>query len=343
MSKIATMLSFDQCPHCLPRPRVQVCSSQACEKQKNQDTLVRQLEDLHMQVTVNDHYYRCPACGTYYRFESAFSGTIDYYDLRLVRITIFEALNAFRSPHQTSGDFSKAWQEAKASGLWRVKSIRSLLKSTDSRAREFAAETLADFYKQHNKADQVRTLLQHPAAEIRLGTLWSYAEIPWRSYMLDSPSAHTYHGLFDFKPFGKVSSVINTIFSLLCDPDQRIRIIASNFVSKSFLGKSQELYKKLHRLPIAQWSAELKSLLINSNYPGTDHQSFTELCNFLMDADEAIRRSALIRIYDYYSETDIPIYIDFITTLSQTHPTDQTKWFLEHPYAGLENSDDDYD
>ncbi len=335
------MVSFDLCTYCTQTPRVQFCSTNSEENIKNQKAMTQQLDDLKIQVTVNDRYYRCSQCGTYYRFDSDFSGTIGYYDLRLVRITIFEALSVFKSDFKTEGDFDKAYSDAEDSRLSLEENICIMLQSPNSRAREFAAETLADLYKKQNKPEKLQELLQNPDAEIRLGALWSYAEIPRRSYNSEDPGLNISSGLFHYKPFIKLKSS-KFVLELLCDPDKRIRNIARNFIKSIYSGKGVELAAKLHRIPCEKWTAELKYLLIENNYPYQDEKCFKELCNFLIDPDEETRRQALSRIYDIYSEKDIPVYINYIKEISKKNSTPQTEWFLEHPNAGFEKDDDDY-
>ncbi|OHD12659.1 MAG: hypothetical protein A2086_09350 [Spirochaetes bacterium GWD1_27_9] len=336
------MISFDRCPYCSNKPRVQFNHIKSEDKKKIQEEITYPLENINIRVTVNDYYYRCNDCGTYYRFESDFFGTIGYFDIRLVRITIIEALSVFQSDFKTSGDFDKAYQEAKDSDLWDERTIFKLLKSSNPQAREFGAETLADLYKKEKKPEKIRELLQSSDADIRLGILWSYAEIPWHSYMLNTPRLNTYQGIFYYKPYGKLSSVLKNVLALLCDPDKRIRVIAKSFIENFFIGKSDTLLAKLHHMPKEKWSAELKYFIINNNYPWTNEKSFVELCDFLLDPDEETRLIALRRIYDCYSEKNIPMYIDYIKKLSKLSSNPQIEWFLEHPYIGLEKDDDDY-
>jgi hypothetical protein len=325
------MIAFDKCSYCTQVSRVQFYSTR-------QGADESPLEDLQVQVTVNDRYYRCGLCGTYYRFESNFMGS-SYY--RLVRITIIEALAAFQSDFRTIGNFEEAYRGAINSGLCQLKRIRGLMKSQVARAREFAAETMADNFKKQDKIDGIRTLLQNQDAETRLGALWSYAEIPWYSYMADDPRLDTWNGIFHYKPYGKLSSILKYVFILLYDPDKRIRILARNFIKQFFLGKGQALTTKLQRIPMEKWSVEIKGLLIEENYPFKDNESFTELCNFLIDPEEWVRKLALSRVYEMYSEKSIPDYIEYIKILSNMKPTEQTEWFLAHPYAGLEKDMDD--
>jgi hypothetical protein len=340
------MNQFDACDICTSLPRVVFGNSEGDDDDAVRLAMTAKLTDLHLKERLHDHYYKCGTCGTYWRFESrlAMQSYLSHShayprELRLIRLTHVEAEGIFHhGEHEESclGEESRWTRETYQS---RMSEMAETLDATAAVAREFAAETLADDYKRSKQHDKVRELINHPDPNVRMGALWSFAEIPWAEYFMNSPRYRTYVTSWDKKPFMKPGLVLRDFATQACASEPQIRSVAASLLKALWTEKGY--VAALLSVPAERWSTELKCLHIAHLY-SMSLQGARKLVTYLGDGDPEVRNAALSQIYESCDRRE---FVELVTVeirkVRVAARSEEMKTFLKDPERGFYSDDDD--
>ncbi len=338
------MNRFDSCDTCIKLPRILYGSSERDDVGAKRMAMTAQLTDLGLDLCVDHYWYKCPNCGTYYRFEvdlhpQYIQIPISTRVLRLIRVTHVEAETTFQEfehEQSRSGEESRWTKQIYSS---RMTEMAEALHAPVAMARNFAAETLTDDFKRSKQIDKVRELLNHPDPDVQMGALWSFAEPPMQEYSMDSPRCRTFVTSGDKKPFIKPGLIFRELAMLTCAPEPRIRSVAESLLREQ---TSEEGYlKALLAVPAERRSTEFKRLHIACLW-ATSSQGAQELVAYLGDETPEIRNEALRQVYN---SCDRPTFVDIVKAEIHKVPvksrSDQMKFFLKDPERGFYSDDDD--
>ena len=225
------MIPFAECPACLKRPRARIGGSDLVAHDGSAAGKITDgLTDTGHDTVLIYHCYQCPACGTYYRFES-----VDIGITRLFRITIAEAEAIFactvespaRHKHESAA-IAKNYDEI-------IQQMQAGLSHASAVVREYAAETLADEYKKHRNSRALRGLLRHNDPAVLMGVLHSFAERPYQGYSFECPNGFRNKHYATCKPFAEPLRFLREFTELCCNSDARIRRFVFCMLGNSYI------------------------------------------------------------------------------------------------------------
>lgn len=338
------MIPMSHCSICVEIPPVKIETIGLDEKGRRIKIMGSGLLDLDIDIRGSGHFFRCGACSTYYRVESDFFGSPGSINIRMVRVTLPEARAAMESDWidrgETAGELCII--DSAMNGI--VPDMEEMLECGIPSAIFFAAQTLADCYKTGKDRKALSRLLKHRESDVRLGAAWTFAELPWHSWNVDTPGVDFMAtSLFRFRPYMKVESVMREILGLLNDSDVRIRRLIRGFVlGVMFPLRGERLLMRLSRIP-KPWSSELKQVRIENLYPGGNDAAQTELVGYLGDDAEEVIIAAINRFYDYCSMQNTERLKFAIRSVYHESPNDITDRFLNNPEPWRNDDDDPFD
>lgn len=336
------MIPFAECPACLKRPRARIGGSDLIAHDGSAAGKITDgLIDTGRDTVLIYHCYQCPACGTYYRFES-----VDIGITRLFRITIAEADAIFactaespaRRKHESAA-IAKNYDAA-------IQQMQAGLSQASAVVREYAAETLADEYKKHRNSRALRGLFRHNDPAVLMGVLHSFSERPYQGYSFECPNGFRNKHYATCKPFIEPLRFLREFAELCCDSDARIRRFVFCMLGNSYI-TDDKMVPALRRVAAARRTAEHKELLIGRLWASHERDR-KELVHYLCDADAAIRNKALSRMRELSRERynilqgTIELFLADIRVLPQGQWSDELRAYLKDP-AGPEPEDDPWD
>ncbi len=338
------MNRFDVCDTCTKLPRIRFGSCERDEVETTRRAMTAKLTDLGLKLCVDHYWYNCPTCGTYYRFEvelhpQYIQRPISTRVLRLIRLTHVEAEATFRDGEQEQSRLGEESRSTTKTYASRMTEMVEALHALSSVARDFAAETLADDFKRCKHVDKVRELLNHPDPDVRMGTLWSFAEPPWQEYGMDTPRCRRFTMSWDKKPFMEPGLFFKEFATLTCDPEPRIRRVAESILREQTFENG--CIDALLAVPVERRSTEFKRLHIACLW-ATSNQGAQELVAYLGDGDPIIRNATLSQVYH---SCDRPTFVELVKAeihkIPVTSRREEMKKFLKDPERGFYGDDDD--
>lgn len=336
------MIAFAECTACLQRPRTRIGD---CDLVHNDGAAAGKitdgLTDLGRDTVLIYHCFKCPACGTYYRFES-----VDIGITRLFRITIAEAESIFACADESPAARKEQarWIQARYAGI--IDEMHANLVHASAVVREFAAETLADEYKKMNNAAALRQLMQHENAAVRMGVLHSFAERPYQSYSFGCPNGFRNKHYATCKPFVEPARFLREFAALACDSDAGIRRFVSCMLANSYI-TDDKMVPALRNISPAKRSAEHKQLLIDRLWASQKIDRY-ELVQFLHDENAEVRNKALWRMRELCRDRfnvlqdNVELFSTEIDQMPKNDWSYELRAYLADP-AGPEPEDDPWD
>lgn len=319
----AETLPFDECPICerLPRKLSAFLTDGSGQKRHPEhefpgDPAAERL----VKIVEGSWLRRCPLCGTTYQYDQLDrgwpSGSLQTYLYRLTPAKLRRRLSG--SPLES---YRRELRDLEERFPALTEAARRLLSSPKGEAREHGAESLVDDLKVQKRWDEVRELLRHADARVRLGALRSFEDFHF--YGIDV-------GLGPHVP---------DVIDALADSDPDVAYAARMLLENRPWKERKAIRARLRKVPKEAQSVAHRLLLLELA------DSLPEIVAGLVDPSFEVWSDALTRLHRRCSrDRDGALRIkEAIRGLGVDPPTEAMEAFLsdDEPHLRAVADDDD--